>query len=363
MAIFKKNPNESAYPGGKKNFTNVIKNSGAGNLLIWRQPEEDFNTKSTLIVMPGEKAMFIKGGEIVQVFEHGNYTLSTENYPFISRLRNQLSGGISAFNCVVYFVRDADSHEIKWGTDAPLQVLDKAYNLNVKVGVRAIYKVRIENPALFLSKLVGNNIRFQRQEDLDQYFRNEFQEEINTAVSEFLNGWNQTLRGLEAHLKDLSAAITPHIDEMLENYGLKCAKFSVVAVKVDEAIYEKLNESQFDLIAKQRAFAGDRAGLDILGADWGKVQSAEIMKTLASNPSGGLASMGAGLGMGIGAAGAMGSMTQQVFASVDGAQNQPAQPTAEDPMETLGKLKKMLDAGLIEQSEYDSKKTEILSKM
>jgi hypothetical protein len=34
-----------------------------------------------------------------------------------------------------------------------------------------------------------------------------------------------------------------------------------------------------------------------------------------------------------------------------------------DPMEVLGKLKKMLDAGLIEQSEYNSKKAEILSKM
>lgn len=36
---------------------------------------------------------------------------------------------------------------------------------------------------------------------------------------------------------------------------------------------------------------------------------------------------------------------------------------AEDPMETLGKLKKLLDAGLIEQAEYDAKKTEILSRM
>ena len=33
----------------------------------------------------------------------------------------------------------------------------------------------------------------------------------------------------------------------------------------------------------------------------------------------------------------------------------------EDPMEKLSKLKKMLDAGLIEQSEYDAKKAEILS--
>ena len=34
-----------------------------------------------------------------------------------------------------------------------------------------------------------------------------------------------------------------------------------------------------------------------------------------------------------------------------------------DPMEKLSNLKKMLDAGLIERSEYDAKKSEILSAM
>lgn len=42
---------------------------------------------------------------------------------------------------------------------------------------------------------------------------------------------------------------------------------------------------------------------------------------------------------------------------------QPTAPAADDPMAVLAKLKKMLDAGLIEAAEYDSKKSEILSRM
>ena len=95
MGLFNnKNPNEAVYVGGKKHFTDVIKNSGPGELLLWRQPEEDFNTNSTLIVMPGEEAVFIKGGNIEQVFTSGTYKLDTNNYPFISRLRNAFSGGV-----------------------------------------------------------------------------------------------------------------------------------------------------------------------------------------------------------------------------------------------------------------------------
>jgi membrane protease subunit (stomatin/prohibitin family) len=105
MGLFNnKNPNETAYQGGKKHWTDVIKNSSPGDLLIWRQPEEDFNTNSTLIVMPGEEAIFVNQGTIEQIFESGTYKLSTNNYPFISRLKNAFSGGISTFNSVVYFV-------------------------------------------------------------------------------------------------------------------------------------------------------------------------------------------------------------------------------------------------------------------
>ena len=86
MSLFKKNPNEAAYYEGKKHFIDVIKNSGDNSFLIWRQPEEDFNTNSKLIVMPGETAIFVKGGNIEQTFDEGTYELNTNNYPFISRL-------------------------------------------------------------------------------------------------------------------------------------------------------------------------------------------------------------------------------------------------------------------------------------
>lgn len=41
----------------------------------------------------------------------------------------------------------------------------------------------------------------------------------------------------------------------------------------------------------------------------------------------------------------------------------PSGPAATDPMQMLSKLKQMLDAGLIEQGEYDAKKAEVLSRM
>ena len=394
MSLFGKNPNEVAYAGGRKHWADVIKNSGSGELLIWRQPEEDFNTNSTLIVMPGEEAIFIKGGTVEEVFENGTYKLSTENYPFISRLRNAFTGGISTFNCVVYFVRKADSQEIRWGTETPIQVRDKVWGVRTDARVRGAYKVRVENPVKFLEKLIGNNVPYQLQGELDKYFASEFQGKIKSAVSKFLNSLEQELIGIDAYMDELSEKIEPYIDEVVAEYGLKCVRFSLAGLDIDSTKYDIIDESQMASISKAKLAQGDKAVMDILGNDWARQQSANILGDLARNPgAGGVGAMGAGIGMGMAAGNVFGNMANQMFAPMGGQSQQqnPVQPqtqqspasrfapkmqsvpqqatpasssaSADDPVEVLGKLKKMLDAGLIEQSEYDAKKNEILSRM
>ena len=367
MSIFR-NANESNYVGGRKHWTDVIKNTGSPDMLIWRQPEEDFNTNSTLIVMPGEEAIFVKNGTIEQVFENGTYKLSTENYPFISRLRNAFSGGISTFNCVVYFVKTAHSIEILWGTSSPINVRDKLLGISTKIRARGAYKIQVSNPAVFLTKLVGNTVEYvQQQELLDKYFANEFQGKIKSNITKVLNETQEELLGIEAKIEEISEMVTPYLAETFSDYGIRLIKFSIAALDInDDELRHKYDEIGMDAIQKMRNAQADKSVMNILGDDWAKQQTVNILGDIANNQnSGSIANIGAGLGLGLGAAGSFGNMTQQTFAPLDSAPQQTAptpQPDA-DPMETLAKLKKMLDMGLIEQSEYDAKKSEILSRM
>ncbi len=410
MGLFKnnKNPNEVAYVGGKKHWTDVIKNSGDGEYLIWRQPEEDFNTNSTLIVMPGEAAIFIDQGKIVQVFENGTYKLSTENYPFITRLRTAFSGGISAFNCVVYFVRKAVSKELLWGTVQRIQVRDKLWGIRTDVGGRGAYKLSVDNPGVFLERLVGSNISYQRQDDIFSYFGEELQSKIVSTLSKFLNEWPGELIGLEAHLQELSSSLKPAIDEMLKDYGLKCESFSLSGLVVDTSKYDSLDESQMSLIAAQRQAQAEKAAkllnaeadagvFSLLGENWAKLQAAGILQTLAANPgAGGVAATGAGFGMGMAAGSVFSGLANQMFSAYPGTQKQPSanvpcyDPTSSDrymqadayepgvsadtspsqsqnggdnDIAALEKLKVMLDKGLIPKTIYDQKVAEILSRM
>lgn len=386
MSIFK-NANESAYVGGRKHWTDVIKNSGSPNMLIWRQPEEDFNINSTLVVMPGEEAIFVNGGIIEQVFDNGTYKLNTDNYPFISRLKNMFSGGVSTFNCVVYFVRKAHSMEILWGTSSPIQVRDKLLGISTKIRARGAYKIQISNPSQFLTKLVGNTAAYiEQQEILDKFFANEFQSKIKSELTKLLNEADTELLGIEARIDELAQSVTPSLENSFNEYGIELVKFSIAALDIDDdELRRKYDEIGMETIRKMRIAQADKSVMGILGEDWARQQAANILSDLASNPgAGGVAAAGAGMGMGIGAGGAFSSMAQQMFAPITNVNNQ-SNPSfsssssrfqqnddnhndvidaqKQDPVEILSSLKRMLDAGLIEQSEYDAKKAEILEKM
>lgn len=386
MGLFNnKNPNEAAYVGGKKHFTDVIKNSGPGELLLWRQPEEDFNTNSTLIVMPGEEAVFIKGGNIEQVFTSGTYKLDTNNYPFISRLRNAFSGGVSTFNCVVYFIRKAVTMEIYWGTDSPVQVRDPIFQIACDVQARGSYKVVIEDSAKFLTLMIGNNVFVTTQDELTNFFRSQFLMHIKSNLAKAIKNSGEELIGINAHQVEIANELSKIIYGIFDEYGIRLQTFSVESIDVvDNENRQKLEDA-----------ISSKGVMGILGDNWERQKQFELMRDAANNPSG-LAGTGAGIGMGMGMGGAFAGMAGGMFnnqggfsqgSSVDNPlervnaapaqpqtqpqpQPQPVEPTGapvnnpvSDPVKALTDLKNLLDLGFITQEEFDQKKSDIISRM
>ena len=179
------------------------------------------------------------------------------------------------------------------------------------------------------------------------------------------------------------------MQEILNDYGLKCVSFVVSAIDIDDdELRRRYDEIGMDTIEKMRNAQADKAVIGVLGDDWARLQASKILGDLANNQgAGGVAASGAGLGMGIGAGSVFGSMAQQMFAPMNNAFPQQGQQqqimtntssgrftqksaeqsasssTSEDPVETLVKLKKMLDAGLISKEKYEAKVDEVLSRM
>ena len=301
--------------------------------------------------------------------ESGTYKLSTENYPFISRLRNAFTGGVSTFNCVVYFVKKAHSKEILWGTPTPLQVEDPIYSTYLKVKAFGAAKIQIENGVKFLDKMLGNVDGALQDELIVKYFSNEMSQYIKSSFKQAIKTAGTDVIDIVSEPVMLAQNLQPVIQEIFDNYGIKLQVFSIAGASVEE------NDEGFRHIMEMKRKMNE---LRMYGDNWGRLQSAEILKDVANNPgAGGVAAAGAGLGMGMAAGGVFGGMAQQMFAPMQ--QQQPTQPAPpqpsgrftqksaeepkEDPVAKITQLKQMLDLGAISQAEFDTKKQEILSRM
>ena len=381
MAVFKRNSNEAAFAGGEKHFVDVIKNRSDNDTLIFKNPEEDFNNGTTLVVGPGEKAIFVYQGTIEQIFDPGSYTLTSANYPFISRLRNSLSGGVSSFHSLVYFVRTATSREIKWGTQTPIKVYDKALGdqfqgigVETEVRARGAYRIKVDDCGIFLTQLIGNNYDLTDQESITDYFRNQFLGHIVSILTTELTKWEGPLISVPANAVTYAKTIEDEIAPIAAEYGMKVLNFSISAIDIVDN--EARQEAQ-ELVSKNReqfygrmaqgqgeaAFAqGQQSAYETYGTNYQQAQVLNAMNGAASNPgSDGGALLGAGMGLTMGAG--MGQVIPNMVNQTMGQAQADSQPTSVDPVERLSRLKEMLSKELISQEEYDAKKADILKEM
>lgn len=380
MGLFHKNPNEAYFAGGSKNVMESIQRQNDTGTLIYLDPRQDFNTNSVITVAPNEQVIFIKNGEFYGTLPSGRHEVKTENYAVLSRIRNMLTGGISTFSCQVYHVQ-TNEQKIDWGTSTPIEIQDFFLGGGV-VGVptlirgAAAFRVRFNinedddaSKKAFM-RLMGDKSTYTVT-DLGIMFEAEIAQKISSTVGKTLEGISRqrSINAISSQLEDFASVLKPNFDELFVDYGLELVNFSFYNLNIDETDERKKYLDR--LIAAAHTGSYDKA-----------VQQ-ELLKDVAVNPgAGGVASAGAGLGMGMAAGNAFAQMATTAFSNpqpqqppqpqgfggqgrfgTGGAPQQQPVSAQPDPMESLSKMKQMLDAGLIKQEQYDAKVAEIMSRL
>lgn len=97
-------------------ISEVIEFKGSPDLLVWKYPEENFNTTSQLIVDPTHEALLVLNGNAADLFGEGRHTLTTSNIPFLRKIIEIPTGGKTAFPCKVYYINKVHQMDLLWGT-------------------------------------------------------------------------------------------------------------------------------------------------------------------------------------------------------------------------------------------------------
>ena len=330
---------------------NVIKNDAYGNMLCAKIPCEDFNNGSQLIVAEYEEALFVRDGIVEEIFGPGKYTLTTENYPFLTKLTSRLlTGGVSAYSCKVYYINKSHHLELKWGTSMPIRCIDPVWGIEVHVQGRGAYSVVVKDSKKFFVKMVGANAA-AAEADIVKQFKTAFLQNITDELFEYINSAETEVIVTCNRKNALAKTLTPVLNEILDEYGLELVNFYIENLEIPENDDSMKRIREMRILRQEKQFereqsmadqrmefgmrqesavadryvSGQQAQADyermhIRDQDgnngWARQEAADIMKKMAENGEN-EGNLMAQIGMGLGMGRAIGNMAEDMFSNLN----------------------------------------------
>ena len=283
-------------------LVNVIKWEVGSKELVHKFPIEDLKIGSQLVVYPSQTAFFVKGGKIYDEFTSGTYTIKSENIPLLNKLINAPFGKKSPFQAEVWFVNQISLLDCKWGTATPIQIEDPKYGVIVPIRSYGQYGFRIENPRVFLERLIGNMTNFSTDKIMS-YFKGVILSKLTSIISQKLYADNLSIVNINTRVDAISQYAQEKLSEIFSEYGIFLEMFTAIAINVDDSdpSFQNLKETKDSL-----------ARINLMGKDNYRMErSFNILESAAENEGGGMIGAAVGIGAGVGMGTQIGSMVNE----------------------------------------------------
>lgn len=285
---------------------NVIKFDGLRNRewVVYRYPGEQFNIGSQLIVGEGQIAVFVSGGQVLDVFSAGTYTLSTKNIPILSAFINLPFGNKTPFSAEIYYINRTAKLDLYWGTTDPVSLIDPKYSVRMRVRAYGQIGLKIQDYRVFLTELIGSlgDGNIVKYDNVIQFYRGLIVTKVKTYVSSIIINRKISVLEIAPMLEEISHEMKNGLHSEFDRYGIGVLNFYITSINFPDEDFELIN-----------SILGDKAAFDIIGDNRYNVKRTyDVMETAAGNEgSGGIAAAGLGLGIGAGAGMSLGQTLNQ----------------------------------------------------
>ena len=253
-------------------------------------------------------------------------------------------------------------------------MVDPIYHVPIDIRSYGDFSLRVENGRMLLEKLVGQTDGISHQE-IRRYFSALMATQLRDVISGTMLERQLSPIGIDAHLADMSAAITEKLRPIFEPCGMAVNHFTIAAITAPEldAIKQKARDLQQHRMetdvttedkrkmAQAQAFENRKLGINEQ-QKW----VAQIGQTLAENPGPivggvGFPGMVGGNHVQPSAAGRaeiarmLMNQSEPSARGTSGAEKAGGCPAKEPFEERARKVKFLLDNGMITQEEYREK--------
>jgi len=280
----------------------VVKCEVNDNEFVYKFPSDDLRIGTQLVVYPAQTAFFVKGGIICDEFASGTYTLKTENIPILNKVINIPFGNKSPFKADLWFINQITKLDIKWGTPQPISLEDPKYNIIIPVRAYGQYGIRVNNPRVFLTTLIGNMTSFTADK-IEQYFKGKVTTQLSALISAKIGNENISILDINTKLLEMSLYCNDELNLTFQKYGLEVVEFTIMSINFPQ------NDPSIVRLKEAKDVA---ARLKVTGRDVYQMErSFDVLEKAAGNTGAGgqMVAMGAGLGVGVGLGNTFGNMS------------------------------------------------------
>ena len=262
--------------------------------LLYKYPQDEFNTRTKLIVSTAQIALIVHNGKLEKICEAGTFTLDTELLPFIKGLTKSVFSGKNPYPLEIYFINKRLKLDFLWGTVDPIDVIDPQYGIKIRLRARGQFGVRLTDYQYFYQTLIGsliknNSVTF---DVIRTFFRGFINQKIKKILANEIISKKITYFEIQLHLDEIQEALQEEITKELKQFGFEVANLSIENIDCPEEDTEKLNE----ILHKKAELnqLGDNAYRTVRGYD--------VLEAGAKGNGNASAFMGVGLGMQMGQA-------------------------------------------------------------
>ena len=319
----------------KEQFLDVIEFEDKSNKLIvtkYRRENGDDELKqgSKVIVRESQCAVFLKGGKLADVLLPGTYTLDTENFPILTKLKAFPYLFVSPVIADLYFVSMRQFIDNKW--DTKTAIIKKDQNLNiVRIQAFGKFTFRISDVTLFMKEIFGTR-GIVMTYDIVEYLSSMVTETFSGIVGET----TESIVDLAAGYSKMAAVIQKRLNSKSEALGIQYSNVVIEGILLPEEVEE---------------FIDEQAGLSMAQnnmENFVQYQTARAMRDVVKDQGG-----WAGIGAEIVLANTMAQNVQKMTSSME---------CEKSRIEKLRELKELLDEGILTQEEFCAEKKRVLEK-
>jgi membrane protease subunit (stomatin/prohibitin family) len=269
-----------------------------GNVM-WKVPRL-IRLNDNIVVREDEIAVFYRDGKVLTYFDQPNrYALTDFNAPVVGGLLKFFTGVQQQAEVYYLQKRFIDG---KFGSTQPYQFTDVTFGI-VNLRVFGEYRWRVSSPENFINQFVGT-FSAETSADVESRLREQMLILVYNALGK-MKSQGMKVTDLAGNLTNLEQVILATSPDNFGQYGVEINKISGLTISLPEEVQKAIDT---------------RSQMSVLGVNYMQYQAGQAMTEAASNPSGGAAATGVGLGAGVGLGYAVGGQFAQ---GMMGSQQQP----------------------------------------